>query len=369
MKVVMRVDSSQEIGTGHVMRCLALAKKLEQRQHNILFVCKRHPGHLFDLIARYGFSQVLLDIAPSDCIKRLPHAHWVGGCQKDDAKQSIMAIQSHFAEKPDWIIVDHYGLDSAWHKVVKQDFAQEKIMVIDDLVDREHCCDLFLDQTYGRSEEAYSHLLPQGSKQLLGSKFALLRDEFLFDDRKILQHRKNRIKSGLGRILIMMGGTDNMNKSPSVVKAIANSSSIEKITVVLGETAAWKDEVAQLCQDVDCASLIVGSDEISQLLLEHDICIGAAGSSAWERCALGLPTLIMALFDNQKVIAHNLVAAGACLYLQADFDAENLNLLLNDIFDQENYLAMVVSGLKVCDGRGAERTAEILETAVNYQAC
>ena len=365
MRFVIRADASHEIGTGHVMRCLTLAKNLEQRQHEILFICKNHPGHLDDLIAHYGFSQVSLDIVPSNDLDRLQHAHWVGGGQKQDAEGSAIAIQQHFATDPEWIIVDHYGLDSSWHKIVKQHFAKAKIMVIDDLGDRQHCCDLLLDQTYGRSEEAYTHLLPQETRKLLGSTFALLRDEFSVDSGKVLQHRKERIKAGLGRVLIMMGGTDHLNKSAIALNAVANISAIEKITVVLGPTAVHRDKIGRLCQDIDHASLIVGSDNISQLLMDHDFCIGAAGSSAWERCALGLPGLIMAFADNQKVIADNLAAAGACLHLQANFDADHLNLLLNDIFDPEKYLTMVQNSIKVCDGQGAGRTVEILENASN----
>ncbi|USE39410.1 UDP-2,4-diacetamido-2,4,6-trideoxy-beta-L-altropyranose hydrolase [Endozoicomonas sp. SCSIO W0465] len=367
MYIVIRADASHEIGTGHVMRCLTLAKKLRLQKHQILIICKNHPGNLSTLIASYGFTPVILDVGPSEKTKKLQHAHWVGGSQEQDALESSRAIQQNLAGCPDWIIVDHYGLDCSWQKTMQKKFPESKIMVIDDLADREHCCEVLLDQTLGRSANAYANLLPQRTIKLLGTKYALLRDVFLVDNKEIIQHRKIRSKIGLDRLLIMMGGTDHLNKSATVLNAIASHKEIKKITVVLGPTAMHKQHIEQLCKSIDNASLIVGSNDISQLLIEHDFCIGAAGTSSWERCALGLPGLVMAFADNQKTIANNLSKSGACFYLPVDFSSFELNHLLNEVRKPEAYMRMVSDSLKVCDGVGVRRVIETLENELNQK--
>lgn len=369
MRFAIRADASNEIGTGHVMRCLTLAMKLRERKHEVFFLSKNHIGNINKLIEKHGFLLAPLEVNQDQrsVYEMLQHSHWVGGTQDQDAKECINAIEKYFTFAPDWVIVDHYGLDSHWHRIIQNHYSSSKLMVIDDLADRKYFCDLLLDQTYGQKDNAYANLLEKECKQLLGTKFALLRDEFSRINDSILKYREKRSQSRLNHLLIMMGGTDHLNMSAKVLKSVANYDFFEKITVVLGSTASHKNNIKYLCQNINNASLIIDSNNISQLLLKHDLCIGAAGASSWERCAMGLPSLIMAFAENQKSIASNLSSSGACLYLSRDFSDNELKKLLDKALFSENYMPMVKKSLDICDGNGALKIVEILENEINQK--
>jgi len=162
LKVVFRVDASLQMGTGHVMRCLTLAHVLKENSANIEFICRKHEGSLIDKIRSSGF--VVHELGMPEEIKvdtRLVHSHWLGATQQQDTDDCIDIVKS---VKTDWLIVDHYALDELWQKRLKP--YCEKLMVIDDLADRKHQCDILLDQTFGRQQEDYLTLTHEYCKLL-----------------------------------------------------------------------------------------------------------------------------------------------------------------------------------------------------------
>ena len=177
MQIAFRADASIQISTGHVMRCLTLAEELKRQGHDCFFICREHKGHLGDLIAEKGFSLHLLPTAESEHASAdfnwSDHARWLGVTWQRDAEQT-RAILSN--QPVDWLVVDHYALDIGWEQQTAEYAAQ--IMVIDDLADREHQCDLLLDQTFGRNAADYRPLVPKNCELLCGSQYALLRPEF-----------------------------------------------------------------------------------------------------------------------------------------------------------------------------------------------
>ncbi len=174
MRVVFRVDASLQMGTGHVMRCLTLALVLKENGVDVRFICRKHKGNLIDKIRSNGFNvhelELLVEIEVDN---RLAHSQWLGATQQQDADDCINILK---VEKTNWIIVDHYALDEQWQKRIK--LYCKKLMVIDDLADRKHQCDVLLDQTFGRQQKDYLALTPEGCELLLGSQYALLRSEF-----------------------------------------------------------------------------------------------------------------------------------------------------------------------------------------------
>ena len=145
MKVVFRADASLAMGTGHVMRCLALAQALKDNKVNVEFICRKHKGSLIDKIRSNRLNVHELEVL-EEADDKLAHSHWLGATQQQDADDCIEILKS---EKIDWLIVDHYALDEQWQKKLKPYY--EKLMVIDDLADRKHQCDILLDQNFGRS--------------------------------------------------------------------------------------------------------------------------------------------------------------------------------------------------------------------------
>ena len=172
MKIAIRVDSSLQIGSGHVMRCLTLADILKN-DAGILFLCRPHEGNLISLIRAKGFLVRVLENPTGISDPNLMHSEWLGATQKQDIDQCLNLLKEEYF---DWMIVDHYALDIVWQSAMKKCY--KKLLVIDDLGDRRHSCDVLLDQNYGSDHRKYYNLVPKKCLLLLGPEFALLREQF-----------------------------------------------------------------------------------------------------------------------------------------------------------------------------------------------
>jgi len=143
MNILIRVDSSNAIGSGHVMRCLTLADSLREKGCNCQFVCRNHPGNLSALIQEKGYRVTLLPLQEFQVEAYPHHADWVGADWQIDAKETGSLIAT-LETPPAWLVIDHYGLDARWETSLRP--AVGRIFVIDDLADRTHDCDCLLDQ-------------------------------------------------------------------------------------------------------------------------------------------------------------------------------------------------------------------------------
>ncbi len=368
MKVVFRADASLQMGTGHVMRCLTLADALAARGAECVFICRAHTGNLLDLIRSRGHTAHTLPVTDyvgansfaTDSTTQAPalaHSHWLGATQAEDAA-SCAPILGEL--QPDWLIVDHYALDARWELALKLHYRQ--LMVIDDLADRPHQCDLLLDQTFGRNGEDYRALVPASCRLLCGSQYALLRPEFAALRPYSLQRRA---QPQLRQLLITMGGVDKDNATGQVLQTLRTSPLPAdcQITVVMGATAPWLAEVEQLAQDMPWPTQVrVGVSNMAQLMADSDLAIGAAGATSWERCCLGLPTAMMVLADNQRYAASLLEKAGAVRMLLL---GTTLNKDINDFIHEasgarENLKKLVNSASNITDGKGCVRATDWL---------
>ncbi len=369
MKIAFRVDASLQIGTGHVMRCLTLADALAAQSADCLFICREHQGNLTEQIHNKGYRTHALPIRPSagasslaikaDSDDQSPaHSHWLGATQAEDAA-ACSAILADV--KPDWLIVDHYALDARWELALKPHC--RKLMVIDDLADRAHLCDLLLDQTFGRDAEDYHALVPASSRLLCGSRYALLRREFAALRDYSLQRRA---KPQLHQLLITMGGVDKGNATSQVLKALRGCvlPAQCKITVVMGTTAPWLTEVSRQAQSMPWPTkVMVGVSNMAQLMAGSDLAIGAAGATSWERCCLGLPTIMLVLADNQYKVAQVLERVGAAQVLKDPLEIPDcLPVLLNGLVSSPFLLAeMSEAAARIVDGRGVVAAIKNLE--------
>lgn len=320
--VVFRTDASLEIGSGHVMRCLTLADALRQRGAECIFICREHPGNLCDYIESSGFSVHRLPVVKSvgqvnayASADTLPHAHWLGASWESDAETCRSTLEK---SSPVWLVVDHYALDIRWETAVRAGFegAGPRLFVIDDLADRRHDADLLLDQNLGHGANNYRGLVPDHCQVFTGPKFALLRPEFAQWREASLARRADQ--PSLERLLISLGGVDKGNVTEQVFDALKTCDLPEKIkiTVVMGAAAPWQDRVREkACQLPWSTEVVVNVNDMARRMAEADLAIGAAGSTSWERCCLGLPTLMLVLAENQQAIAGALHNAGAALCL------------------------------------------------------
>lgn len=362
MKVVFRTDASLQIGTGHVMRCLTLAGALAGHGAECHFICRDHPGNLIDFIASKGFATHRLPVlSPFDTDADAPgtaHSHWLGATQSQDAEACAPILE---ALRPDWLIVDHYALDARWELALAPHY--RKLMVIDDLADRPHACQVLLDQTFGRDAADYRPLVPDACRLLCGSQYALLRPEFAALRSYSLQRRTQPV---LRELLITMGGVDKDNASGQVLQALRTCPLPAdcRITVVMGATAPWLDEVRIQAQDMPWPTrVLVGVSDMAQLMADSDLAIGAAGATAWERCCLGLPAIMLTLADNQVQVARGLAQSGAALVIREVQEvADQLAALIAPLVTQPTtLLAMSRSAMSIVNGCGAETLARLLE--------
>jgi UDP-2,4-diacetamido-2,4,6-trideoxy-beta-L-altropyranose hydrolase len=337
------------------MRCLTLAAALREQGAACRFVCRTHPGNLLEEIGQRGFEvHALLPTAlgPTDDDPQgealLPHAAWLGTNWAADAQQTLTAL----GETPvDWLIVDHYALDARWERVLRA--ACRRLMVIDDLADRSHDCDLLLDQNLGRSATDYPGLVPRKCLVLAGPQYALLRPEFSVQRPYSLAHRKH---PALGHLLITMGGVDKDNITSQILDALPGCSLPEdcRITVVMGPRAPWIAQVRTKAAGMPWPTkVLVNVRDMAKLMSTSDLAIGAAGTTAWERCCLGLPTLIVILADNQKKGALALQRVGAALLISNEIDlASDLNEKISMLMQPGGLDQVINASCVVTDGSG-----------------
>lgn len=289
MNVVFRVDSSIYMGIGHLMRCLSLAGELRAKDILVKFICSNLPGNQAGILEKNGYTVHLLPYNAS----------------QTEVQQTINTVEQEVC-KVDWIIIDHYAIDEPWEKQLRPYI--KRIMVIDDLANRRHDCDLLLDQNYyDNMKSRYEGLVSNHCRKLLGPKYALLRPEFLWE-RKNLRTRDGLIR----RILIFYGGTDPGNETEKALKAIRklNLPGVA-IDVVVGSTNPNRVRIGELCSSIPGVSFYCQVDNMAQLTANADLALCAGGSATHERCMLGLPSIVTIIADNQLETTAVLDKAGA----------------------------------------------------------
>jgi UDP-2,4-diacetamido-2,4,6-trideoxy-beta-L-altropyranose hydrolase len=358
LSIIFRADASIAIGTGHVMRCLTLAKALAEQGHSCRFICRDLQGHLGERIVAEGFPLTLLP-APAGSLVPDPfapaHALWAEVHWAQDAAETRAV-----AAGADWLIVDHYAFDALWEGAAVPDGA--RLMVIDDLADRPHLADLLLDQNLGRRSAEYDRLVPAASERLIGPRYALLRPEFAATRTASLEGRANR-GYRLREVLVTMGGVDLPNATGAVLKGLAQHPGL-RITVVMGRNAPALEAVrAQLSSMVGEHEVLVDVSDMAQLMAKADLAVGAAGSTTWERCTLGLPTIVVILADNQDEAASSLDAAHAAISL-GRIEASNFATRLAEAMiraaNAQTLARLSASAAAVADGAGTERVLSAL---------
>ena len=312
MNIIFRVDSSLIIGLGHLMRCLTLAQALKEKGSDVKFICRKHEGSLIEKVRSSGFIAYELEAFKETQVDtKLVHSNWLGVTQQKDADDCIEILK---LDKVDWLIVDHYALDELWQKKLKPYY--EKLMVIDDLADRKHQCDILLDQTFGCQQEDYLELIPKRCKLLLGSQYALLRPEF---NKWRSYSLKRRSKPEFKQLLINMGGVDKDNITEKVLDKLkrCNLPKELKIIIVMGKFAPHLNNVKLTADTLPFKTKVkVDVGNLAEIMANSDIAIGAAGATSWERCCLGLSTIQIVIAKNQRTISKNLLKINAIKLLK-----------------------------------------------------
>jgi len=356
MNVVFRVDSSLAMGSGHVMRCLVLAKELRARGADVHFICRDHPGNIISLI-KNSFFRVTVLAQPDEVTLNVEneYASWLGVGIYVDSEQTIAAIG---CEGVDWLIVDHYSIDNRWHSVLRG--STKHICVIDDLANRTHDCDILLDSNYtDLSARRYATRTPYDCNLLLGPRYALLSKSYQSISRMPRQ-RDGSIKN----ILIYFGGSDHYNMTGRCLEALSLPEFIDiSIDVVIGPMNPHHELLNDFTTSRKNIRLHMGLPNLASLINTADLGIGAAGVTTWERMCLGLPSIIVTIAENQKPAAIALARDNYISYLGEHSDVTIASIreaVVQKISDQKGVVAEVARAMSIVDGCGVNRVVEFI---------
>ena len=354
MRIAFRVDATIQIGSGHFMRSLTLADELKKQGSQVSFVSRNLPAHLKDMLVTKGIKYTALNVDHArESSDDLTHSSWLETSQPQDAQATIQSLSDHLW---DWVVVDHYALDERWEKIVRE--STKKLMVIDDLADRIHDCDLLLDQNfYSDMQTRYSGKVPVHCQLMIGPRYALLRKEF----RKLRERIKPRVGE-VKKILVFFGGVDADNYTSQAIDALVAMKSARYVDVVIGAQHPYREQIQEACMTHGYVCH-VQTTHMAELMAEADLAIGAGGTAMWERCCLGLPTISLCVAENQRKQIADAAEAGL-LYAPT-----NGQSLVNTIHHHTNVLLENPALLKLIsnterktvDGHGVTRVVNAME--------
>ena len=336
--VLFVADASVEAGAGHVERCMALAEQFRHRDWRCIFISSPESSSIVPSLKQYERLSAEQDLE--------------GG-----AGSVLHALAPN---SRGLAVVDHYGWAASLETRLR--VRSTSIMVIDDLANRKHDCDILLDQTIGRLGAAYDGLVPSHCQRLVGATYALLRPEFALHRSVALARRR---EGRVARVLVNFGGSDPRSNTLLALRALLKTGLTLAIDVAIGAGAPKLAEVAALCEIAPIeVALHVNSRQMAKLMTNADLAIGAAGIAAMERCVVGLPSLVLIDADNQDAIARELGRRGAALIVgrAGDVSEDVLADAINEMHQvPDSMRAMASAAAQLCDGLGARRTAELLE--------
>lgn len=347
MKVLFRVDSGAVLGGGHLARCIALACGLRSTGATVGFITRPHAGHRIHFLEREGFD--VFRLAPPSSDSR----PWLGSSVPQDVTETREAISA--CRPVDWLVVDHYAIDAEWHEPLRSEVDQ--ILVIDDLGDRSHICDILVDQVYAATETKYRNRIPDDCRLLLGPRYALLREEF----RELRPRTGGLPAASLRHAFVCFGTHDETEETLKALKALDAFAPTDRATVVVGADHPDLHRLRRWTSPALTVDVSVESNRIAQLMRSCDFAIGAGGSMTLERFCLGLPSAIVSVADNQVETAERLHRDGYLLYLGCAVDMESDDILRGlESLNPEQLTRFSCRGCELVDGRGVERTVRAL---------
>jgi UDP-2,4-diacetamido-2,4,6-trideoxy-beta-L-altropyranose hydrolase len=356
-RLAIRVDASRAMSLGHLTRCLALADAAKGEGVEVAFLGAPSTADWRNMIEARGHVLKVLSPAPGapwreegDGRGAPAHADWLPWSWRDDAEATLAALAG--IDRVDWLIVDHYGLDARWERHLRARAA--KIMVVDDLADRPHDCDLLLDQNaQDETKDRYAALVPAGTRRLIGPRYALLRPQFA-------AARNRRRRDGrVGRVLVFMSATDAEGASLLALDALAMGRPASlPVDIVIGRACPHLQAIETRAVARGRTVVHVDTDEMAALCLDADLAIGAGGVAALERCCLGLASLTLSIAANQEAGLSALQAAGAVRHLGPikAWTAAALSREIAALTDDDRALSSLSEkAAALVDGAGAQR--------------
>lgn len=362
--IVFRVDASTQIGSGHVMRCLTLADTLARSGDRCYFICRQHEGNMLNLIETKGYRVLSLP-APNKLksyrSKNVEHAEWLGVDINIDIQETLSALKAINEPVIDWIVVDHYAIDSEWEEQLSP--YCNGLMVIDDLANRNHYCNILLDQNpLVKIHEKYNELCLQETLMLLGPTYTLLSPDFLDAYLNRVDFLQNSISSKNGEIIIFMGASDQEGLTLKILKSLEKDSYTERLHVLVGLINNNQHTISQFCQqkDIKCT---INHENTAELLVKSAMGIVACGKFAVELQALDIPCLLVPLSEIQEHVAKYFVNYGNAKIITRNSLLNNKLFLASaiELFMQEQPISKVKKTMISLEG-----TNNVINEMVKY---
>lgn len=347
MKVVFRTDASRDIGSGHVMRCLSLARSLRLSGATVSFIMREHVGNLAIALRRSGFNVNTLPIAGTATVGSLG-ASWM-----DDAKQTSQLLKV----TPDWLVTDHYGIDDRWHNAIRP--FTNRIMAIDDLANRRHDCDILLDQNLSeQGDSRYAQLTPPNCVCLLGPSYALLGPEY-----SQLHDQCHPRAGSVKRLLVFFGGADRDGLCLRSLEALTHLNRPDlSVDIVAGPTNTDFETIRSQARAHSNVRIYRSLPSLAPLMVKADLSIGAGGSTCWERLCLGLPSIVVTVADNQVPVTKLLTQRGLTQWIghAGKTDIAAISSVLRHWCDMGIPVGWFPDFETLVDGRGVNRVCTAL---------
>ncbi len=343
--VLFRLDANAAIGSGHLMRCLTLANALKRPGIACHFAGAAMPPSWVERIEANGHAWHPL---PADARTQALDAAWCA--------LLLASFERSF------VVVDHYGLDARWERAIEAHGS--RMLAIDDLADRPHAARFVVDPNLGRQAQDYAGLVDHAARLEIGPAWASLRPEFARSRTQAQAKRSH--PTDVRRILITFGGSDNFRLTLDAAKAVLACAPLRDafIDVVFGSTPSWLPELRALLTDrrPHHHEIAVNVTDMARRMLAADLCIGAAGSTCWERCCLGLPSIQVTVAANQVEASKALETRGAVVSmpLGGDMAGRLVGALATLATDADRLATMTQAAFAVTDGLGASRLSDVI---------
>lgn len=357
IRIIIRVDASHVIGTGHLMRCLTLAKALRNSGGEVVFVCREHVGNLIQQLEAHHFDVYRLPVSPKMSIfSPNDYSAWLGVTQEQDAIETSSVLKN---KSFDWLIVDHYALDIIWEKKMRSWVGQ--ILAIDDLANRDHDCDVLLDQNYfGKvSASRYDTRISHECQRLLGPSYALLQPEYA-QLRSILPLCSGQVH----RVLVFLGGYDGTEETSKVLAALSYPDVLHwSVDVVIGANYPNIEKLEAEVNQRPSTSLYRMLPTLAGLMARADLVIGAGGATTWERMCLGLPSLVVSVAENQVAFTQALTADEFQASISAGPNASIEDwhqAIFQLIQDPVRLIQLAQNARQLVDGEGCQRVVSTI---------
>jgi UDP-2,4-diacetamido-2,4,6-trideoxy-beta-L-altropyranose hydrolase len=339
-RILFVANAGRSVGGGHVMRCLTLANALGERGASCVFACSPAVATILNAFAPDTAREEATSLDP------------------DSLVDTVTGVQF------DAVVFDHYGLARGEHKALADG---RPSLVIDDLADRPLGADMVLDSGPDRQPMDYTLLVDGDTRLLLGPEYAPVRPEFAALRAEALGRRGAPVR----KVLVALGLTDVGGLTARVVDLMRPRLGAAKLDVALGGHAPSLKALTRIAVHDPRLTLHIDTPDMARLMADADLAVGAAGSTIWEACTLGLPSALLVVAENQRPAAMSLAARDAAMVIDGgadDFEATLDRTLVRLTADAPLRARLAAASARICDGLGAGRVAEAFLALISQHA-